>query len=96
MSFEPWWQEEAVLSAYLPIVSTIGKNHVKSCAALSWSESRDYDHVYLVACRGRTDTSHYLIVRTDTQRVYTVGLHWLKERPLCAPTMIGKCAPSTP
>lgn len=92
MSFQPWWQNNPELSAFASIARTLANNHVRRCASLSWSESLDYEHVYLVACRGVTDTASYSIVRTDTQRVYTVGLHWLKERPLCAPTQIGRCS----
>jgi hypothetical protein len=96
MSFENRWQNSALSSAFVPIARTLAKHKRADCGSFSWSESLDFDDIYLVACRGSNDSSSYSIVRTDNERIYTVGLRWLLERPSCQSTVVGRPCPDPP
>lgn len=96
MSFDNEWQNNTLSSAFVPIARTLAKHKRTDCGSFSWSESLDFDDIYLVACRGINDSPSYSIVRTDNERIYTVGLRWLLERPSCQPTVVGRPCPEPP
>lgn len=89
MSFDNQWHNSTLSSAFVPIARTLAKHKRTDCGSFSWSESLDFDDIYLVACMGIDGSPSYSIVRTDNERIYTVGLRWLLERPSCQPTVVG-------
>lgn len=97
MRFSDVWENDIRFASGIAIARTLVARKMRGCGSFSWAESEDFEHVYLVACNPGGDSGwSYSIVRTDTQRVYTVGLRWLPKRPLCEPHLIGRCAPDKP
>lgn len=93
LSFEPWWTNSTSHPAFLAISRTLVKVKA-SCPEFSWSESKDFESVYLVACVHTDGSATYRIISTDTKREYSVDLNLLSEKPGCPPRYVGKCDPA--
>lgn len=91
MRFQTWWNSGPELSAWLPITRTLAKRNQTGCASLSWASSVDYEHVYLVACIGRSDKPSFYIVRTDTQQIFRAATQTFLAWPQCHPWENARC-----
>ena len=75
--FEERWFCDPGYSAFSPIAQTLVANKIQGCGVFYWSESEDFENIYLVACYNQyanvaDSPTSYVIVKTDAKRIIRV------------------------